>query len=162
VRTVFATTTPVDAVNERAPVELGTAFTVTKAGDVTAFRFYKSSTNTGVHRGTLWSPDGRVLARINFANETASGWQRVQLTTPVRVEPGITYVVSYFSPGGRYSATNDYFTQQRVSGSLVAPSGNNGRYLYASNGGYPTGSWRSSAYFVDAEIDFGAITPGGG
>jgi hypothetical protein len=147
---------PAASYDEQAPVELGTAFTVAEAGTVTALRFYKSPTNSGEHRGTLWGRDGRMLAQIVFADETASGWQRAELTAPVPVEPGVTYVASYFSPGGHYSVTGEYFAQQRVSGALVAPGGNNGRYLYAPNGGLPTGTWQSSGYFVDAEVLFGS------
>ncbi|WP_209305577.1 DUF4082 domain-containing protein [Microbacterium sp. dk485] len=153
--TVFGDRAPaIAATSDTDAVEVGTAFTVDRPGQVTALRFYKGPGNTGTHVGSLWNSQGDRLITATFANETASGWQRVHLPAPVTVQPGETYVVSYFAPQGRYSREDDYFTSARSDGPLTAPAGHNGRFLYAAAGGYPTGSWRSSAYFVDAEVVF--------
>ncbi len=156
VQTLFANESPtVASVPETDPVELGTAFTVARAGNVMALRYYKGEGATGTHRGTLWSSTGQELARVTFESESASGWQRAALDTPVLVKPGITYVVSYFAPNGGYGHTSGYFSQPRVSGDITGPSIDNGRFFYGSNGGFPTSSWGATAYFADVEIDFG-------
>ena len=51
-------------------------------GYICGVRFYKFSTNTGTHVGSLWSTDGQLLARATFADETASGWQQVKFAKP--------------------------------------------------------------------------------
>ncbi|TFC60294.1 MULTISPECIES: DUF4082 domain-containing protein, partial [unclassified Cryobacterium] len=69
--------------------------------------------------------------------------------TPVVLTAGQTYVVSYFAPNGRYSATPNYFATPRTVGPLTAGTTSNGRYLYGPAGGFPTNSWQAENYFVD-------------
>ena len=134
-------------------IELGTAFTPTKAGRVTGIRFYKGSGNTGVHEGSLWTESGTKLAGVRFVGESADGWQTAMLAAPVEVAAGTTYVVSYHAPAGHYSVTGGYFSDPRVSGDLTAASGPNGRYRYGVGGGFPTSSWNASNYFVDVVFE---------
>src|SRR5690606_31065205 len=138
-------------------VEVGTAFSVAYPGHVTAIRFYKGSGNTGTHVGHLWNAQGDQLATVQFAGETAGGWQRAALSTPVSLVPGETYVVSYFAPNGGYSSTAGYFANPVTHGHIIAPAGDNGRYIYTASGAFPTQSWNSTAYFVDAEVSFGEV-----
>ena len=160
VQSLFGTTAPQGTVTDTAPIEVGTVFQVAEAGSVTAIRFYKAAGSTGTHRGTLWNAAGEVLAQVDFTNETASGWQRAQLSAPVTVQPGTVYTVSYFAPAGVYAYTSAYFAQERTVGFLTAPATTNGRYLYTVTGGLPTESFNATAYFVDAEVDFsGGQTP---
>jgi len=140
--------TPTSDVSD-SPLELGMAFTSSAAGSVTGLRFWKSTANTGTHTGSLWSSSGTRLATVTFTNESASGWQTAEFSSPVAITPGQTYVISYFSPNGRYSVTGAYFAQARSSGPLTAPAGSNGLYKYGAGGGFPTGSWNSTNYFVD-------------
>lgn len=153
--TVFSDETPqVPSVTETAPVELGTAFSVTTEGTATALRFYQGPGNEGPHRGTLWDQDGSILARVDFAVTSASGWQTAALAQPVTLVHGRTYVVSYYSPNGKYSYSAGYFQQERVNGPVVAPAGPNGRFFYGVGGGFPVDSWQSTGYFVDAVVDY--------
>ncbi|WP_344059087.1 DUF4082 domain-containing protein [Microbacterium pumilum] len=157
---LFGVETPqTESAADSDPVELGTAFQVTEAGKVTAIRFYKGAGNVGVHTGTLWSSTGQSLATVTFTGESASGWQRAVLSVPVDVVPGQTYVVSYFAPSGGYSVSPSYFTAPKVSGKIVGIADTNGRFFYGAGGGFPTTSWSGSAYFVDAEVMFGATGP---
>ncbi|GAA1954017.1 DUF4082 domain-containing protein [Microbacterium deminutum] len=131
-----------------ASVELGTRFTAGDDGIVTAIRFYKSPGVTGKHTATLWSSSGAKLAGVVFASETASGWQAAKLATPVELEAGTTYVVSYRVPeGGRYSSTANYSGSSMTSS--LGISANSGVYTYAKPGTVPAASWRSSQYWVD-------------
>ena len=88
------------SVNEFDPVELGVKFEADDAGFITALRFYKGPTNTGAHLGSLWTSDGVNLASVLFTNETVSGWQQVNLPTPIPIDADTTYVASYHSNGG--------------------------------------------------------------
>ena len=64
-------------------VNLGVQFTSDTNGFIDGIRFYKAATNTGIHVGSLWGPDGTLLATATFAGETASGWQQVLFSSPV-------------------------------------------------------------------------------
>jgi hypothetical protein len=89
------------------------------------------------------------LATVTFAGETAGGWQTAPLSTPLAIDAGATYTVSYLAPVGHYSYTPAYFTQPRTSGPLTAEATTNGRYLYGPAGGVPIYSWNATNYFVD-------------
>uniref|UniRef100_UPI00286BB09C DUF4082 domain-containing protein n=1 Tax=Salinibacterium sp. TaxID=1915057 RepID=UPI00286BB09C len=140
-------------------VELGMAFTPSQAGSVTQIRFFKGIGNTGTHRGSVWSSTGIRLATVTFTGETASGWQTATLSSPLVLAPGSTYVVSYFAPVGRYSATPNYFSTPRTSGPLAADIATNGRYLYGAAGGFPTSSFQATNYFVDVTFVTSAPVP---
>ena len=148
---LFGSEVPVvaSATDDSASVELGVSFTPSVAGQVTAIRFYKGPGNSGQHIGHLWAPDRTVLAQVPFSSESAGGWQVATLTTPITLVPGQQYVVSYLAPQGRYSYTSGYFSQPKTSGPLTAGVADNGRFVYASTGGYPDASWGGSNYFVD-------------
>ena len=105
----FATPATVDS-SDPASVNLGVKFTADTSGQVLGVRFYKASTNTGAHIGTLWSVNGAQLATATFTDETASGWQTVLFSSPVSITAGTTYVASYFAPNGHYSLTAGGFS----------------------------------------------------
>jgi hypothetical protein len=152
-QTLFGDAVPQTASeNDSAPVELGTAFSPSRNGVITALRFHKGAGNGGTHVGSLWSSTGTRLAQVTFTGETPTGWQRAALSTPVAVTAGQTYVVSYLAPQGHYSSTPHFFDTALTSGQLTAPAGNNGRYVYGAAGGFPTSSWGSTSYFVDVEF----------
>ena len=95
--TLFTTQTPVstgltDGTNVN--YELGTVLQSDIAGQITAIRFWKDSNESGTHTGHIWSSTGTLLATVTFANETASGWQTQNLTTPLAIAATTSYVVS--------------------------------------------------------------------
>ena len=137
--------------------EYGTRFQTTTDGYITAIRFYKASTNTGVHVGNLWSNSGTLLAAVTFTNETTSGWQQANFSSPVAVTAGTTYVASYFAPSGHYSFDGGYFAVSAGSGPVVAPAdgvvGANGVYAYGSNSAFPASTYNASNYWVDVSFN---------
>lgn len=155
VSTIFGSLTPqIVSASDFMPVELGTAFSVSQAGNVTGIRFYKGAGNTGTHVGSLWNSAGTRLAQVTFTNETATGWQTATLSAPVALVTGQTYVVSYRAPNGRYSYTSGFFNQTYTSGVFTASGPNNGRYRYGSGGVMPANSWNATNYFVDVVYSF--------
>jgi hypothetical protein len=135
-------------------VEVGTSFRATQAGAVTGIRFYKYQLNTGRHTGSLWNDRGTLLASVTFQNESPSGWQTARLASPVPLDAGRWYVVSYHAPEGRYAADPNYFRNRVLtSGVLQARSS---VYAYGSEARYPTQSWRSASYYADV-----LFAPGG-
>jgi hypothetical protein len=153
--TLFAATdTPATpTVNDPQAVQLGVKFTSSQAGNVTGIRFYKGAGNTGTHVGSLWNATGTRLANATFQNESATGWQQVNFTTPVAISAGQTYVASYHAPNGNYAANGNYFAAARTSGPLTAPasgsSGGNGVYAYGGATAFPNQSFNATNYWVD-------------
>jgi len=142
--------------------EVGTKFRTDVAGQVTAIRFYKATTNTGTHVGHLWTAAGAQLASVTFAGESGSGWQQANLSTPVSLTAGTTYVVSYYAPNGHYAGDTGYFTTQGVDSAPLhalkdGADGTNGVYRYGT--GFPTVSWESANYWVDVVFATGAGAP---
>ena len=135
--------------NDTSAVELGVKFTASASGQITGIRFYKGPLNTGTDVADLWSSTGTLLATATFTNERASGWQQVNFSTPVAITAGTTYVASYHTSVGEYSATNNYFTSNVVSGDLTAPAAGNGVYAYGSSDPFPTSTYNASNYWVD-------------
>lgn len=136
------------------PLEIGVRFSTEFDGLITGIRFYKANTNIGGHSGHLWSNTGTLLASASFTNETASGWQQVNFSSPVAVRANTTYVASYFAPNGHYSADNRYFSSSSTDNPpLHAPqdglSGANGVYLYSNHSAFPNLTFASTNYWVD-------------
>jgi hypothetical protein len=138
--------------NDGNPIGLGVKFRSSSAGYVHAVRFYKGSQDNGTHVGRLWTSTGTVLAAATFTNETPSGWQQVQLPSPVPIAANTTYVASYHSSAGYYSTTDNYFAQATVNGPLTAlangTDGPNGVYRYSPTA-FPNQTYQQSNYWVD-------------
>jgi hypothetical protein len=153
------------------PLELGVKFKSDVFGTVSGIRFYKASTNTGTHTGSIWSADGTRLATATFTGESASGWQTVTFSTPVQVQPNTTYVASYWDPNGHYSSTGAYFYR----GPAVLPQGGamatpgplhpvvnqdgvqNGVFSYGAGSAFPTASFNSTNYWVEPVFSPAAV-----
>lgn len=163
-----ATTVPglVDA-GADSSVELGVKFRSDVSGYINGIRFYKASTNTGTHVGTLWSATGTKLASATFSNETASGWQQVNFATPVAVTANTVYVASYHSSTGHYSDDKSFFTGKGVDNATLhaladGVSGYNGVYAYGSSTLFPNLGYSGSNYWVDVAFSSTGTGSGGG
>jgi len=131
--------------NDPKSIEVGLKFTADVNGVVTGVRFYKGSQNTGVHQGSLWTSTGTLLATVTFTGESSSGWQMATFSTPVRITPSTTYLVSYSTTVGYYSATLNAFNSP-LNRPPLHVSTNGGAYRYG--GGFPNSSAKNN-YWVD-------------
>jgi hypothetical protein len=131
--------------------ELGTKITVTTNVELTALRFYKDPGETGTHVGRVWNASGTQLASTTFQDESASGWQRQTLATPLTLTAGQTYIVSV-GLNAFYSKTQGGLATQLVSGPLRSVTdGANG--VYANTAGqFPANAYAASNYFVDGVV----------
>lgn len=131
-------------------VELGSKFSSTQDGTISAIRFYKTNVNEGPHVANLWSANGKTLATATLPESaaTADGWQTVTFPAPVKIAKNEKYIASYTAPKGRYSAEEYGLAQSRTSGPLTLPA-NGGVYAYGTGGEMPTSTYKSSNYFVD-------------
>jgi Domain of unknown function (DUF4082)/Fibronectin type III domain/Mo-co oxidoreductase dimerisation domain len=160
----FAAPGVVDS-GDTTAVELGVKFTPDVSGSVTGIRFYKSSANTGTHVVGLWTTSGALLAQANASNETPSGWQEVDFSTPVAIISGTTYVAGYFAPNGHYSVTSGAFASAGVDNpplhALANSTSPNGVYAYGSSSSFPSSSYNASSYSVDVMFSPGAASAPG-
>jgi hypothetical protein len=140
-------------VSDPNAVNLGVKFQSSATGKITGVRFYKGPQNTGTHVGALWSASGTLLASATFTNETASGWQQVNFANPVTITANTTYIASYHTNTGEYSATANYFANAQTNAPLTAPSnassGGNGVYAYSSSNLFPGNTYNANNYWVD-------------
>lgn len=148
VYSLYATTrTPsTSAVSTTTPTTLGVRFSSSRAGKVTAVRYYANTANTG-RTVKLWAPDGSVIGTAT-TTQTGTGWRTATFATPVAVTAGTTYTASYHAPVGRWSTTSVSYSGAYTSGPLTVPA----------NGGVTgTGDVRpttasSTNYWVDVVV----------
>ena len=153
--TIWNNSTVPSVVSDPDPsaVEIGVKFRSDVDGFVTGLRFYKSAENTGTHTGNLWASNGTPLATVTFTNETASGWQEISLSTPVAIAANTTYVASYYTTVGHYSANEEYFTSSGYDNPPLhalanGVDGPNGVYQSGTSG-FPTQTYNATNYWVD-------------
>ncbi|MBP1752651.1 MAG: hypothetical protein H6Q57_1487, partial [Geobacteraceae bacterium] len=148
-----------DAGADRA-VQLGVKFRSDANGSITGVRFYKATANTGTHVGSLWTNTGVRLATATFTNETESGWQQVNFSSPVSIIADTVYVASYHTTVGHYSYSPSYFASGVDRPPLHAlangVSGVNGVFAYGSSSTFPNQGYNSTNYWVDV-----AFSPAG-
>lgn len=162
-QTIFGSVKPATASDpDRNAVEVGVKIRTDVPGSITAIRFYKGAGNTGVHTGSLWTSTGTKLAGVTFSAETATGWQVANLSRPVTVTPGATYVASYHTNTGHYSADTLYFAGKAAGTKNVKAlqdnsARQNGVYRYGASG-FPTASWKQANYYVDVVFQPGSAS----
>jgi hypothetical protein len=142
------------ATNETTAVELGVKFRADVGGMVTGVRFYKGTTTTGTHTGTLWTSTGTMLATVTFTGETASGWQKMLFSSPVAITANTVYVVSYHTNVGQWAYTDNTFASAGVNNATLhalqaGVSGPNGVFDYGAATTFPTSGFNSRNYWVD-------------
>ena len=108
----LAAPTVVDG-NDANAIEVGVRFTSDVPGFISGIRFYKSVANNGTHIGNLWTASGTLKATAVFSSETLSGWQEVSFPSPVAIEANTTYVASYHTNLGHYSADRELLPERR-------------------------------------------------
>jgi hypothetical protein len=142
--------------NDPAQVELGVKFRSDTDGFISGVRFYKGPQNTGVHIGTLWSATGTQLATATFTSESSTGWQEVRFAGRVAITAGQTYVASYHTATGYYSASTGGLDQSVVNAPLTALGrsefGGNGMYAYGARQ-FPTTNSGGANYWVDVVFE---------
>ena len=94
-----------------------------------------------------------MLASATFINETASGWQQVNFSTPVPITANTVYMASYHTNTGHYAGDNNYFAATGVDSAPLhalkdGVAGGNGVYAYGANG-VSRNTYRSTNYWVD-------------
>ncbi|HVW45542.1 MAG TPA: DUF4082 domain-containing protein, partial [Solirubrobacterales bacterium] len=139
-------------VSDPGSVVVGMKFASSVAGQIRGIRFYKAAANTGTHVVGLWTSGGTLLAQATATEETATGWQEVNFSSPVQIAANTVYIAAYLAPKGHYSATTRGFASAVTNGTLTAPATTttpNGVYVYSSSLAFPVSSFNASNYWVD-------------
>jgi hypothetical protein len=93
--------------------ELGMRFTANAAGSITELRYFRGAadaSDTDTRVLNLWNAAGVLLGSVTVTSTAGvSGWQVGTLSTPIAIDAGATYVVSYGTTQN-YAATANYFT----------------------------------------------------
>jgi hypothetical protein len=137
-------------------IEVGTKFRADTSGWLTGVRFYKGSTNAGIHTATLWDSTGSALATGTFTSESAAGWQQLSFPSAVAITAGTTYVASYHAPTGHYAATVGAFAAAGVDRGMLHAlrsgfDGPNGVFAYGPSTFPTTGA--DTNYWVQPVYD---------
>jgi hypothetical protein len=157
---LFTGVTPKDSTlnDNQGAIEVGMKFQSTMNGTVTGIKFYKTSANTGIHTGELYSATGELLASKVFTNETGLGWQVTLFDQPVSITANTTYIAAYHSSLGNYTATDYGLLTKVVKSPLVAlandPESPNGIFKYTHAPAFPDTTYLADNYWVDV-----AMTP---
>jgi hypothetical protein len=143
-------------IDDDPAVELGVRFTTSKPVLVTGVRLYR--VDGGPVTGSLWSADGTKLATGTFEPYAGvHGWQDLMFTDPgpVVINPGETYIASYFAPNAMYAFEYYLFTDSSITvGPITAlqsvAENPNGVFCYVGQpcGSFPTSSYRDTNYWV--------------
>ncbi len=145
------------ALGDSRPWEVGLKFQVTRPAYAESIQVYRSQTLSSGTIATLWSPTGSPLSTATFPASGQTGLQTVDLDSPVLLEPGENYVVSYSAPQGRQPQDQRQFTRAVSNGVLrAAPEAG----VYSGRlGNFPTRTYRASNYHVDVVVSTGDAGP---
>jgi hypothetical protein len=138
--------------NDGEGVTLSMEFSPKVPSKVTGIRLYKSW--FGNTTGQLWSSSGTLLSSVTFPETTAAGWVDAFFLTPVDVQPGQSYVVSYHTPGNYYIVAG-FFPKE-----FSLYNATNSYYKYGATPAFPTSTYQQSNYYVEPIIfEQGVIPP---
>lgn len=139
------------------PVTLGMRFNVMQSGYITAIRFFAPATVTGTYTGQIWQEFifGAPVASVTFSGVTPNAWNQANLSTPLLLTAGTTYIASYhmtdptglfaYVPGGMASENQDGPLE-----SFASATGGNGVFNAGGVPGYPgNNSAPSHNYLAD-------------
>jgi hypothetical protein len=137
-----------DGAGSLGDYELGLKFQSFSPGWITAIRHYKSPSETGSHVGNVWTQTGALLGSVNFANESAEGWQSQKLADPLSILANTTYVVSV-NCNQFFPITLDALIKSLANEKLLTVADGLNGFYNNTPGGFPDTSFSSSNYFRD-------------
>jgi Domain of unknown function (DUF4082) len=154
---------PYDAAADFSPATLGVKFWSSKAGKISAIRFYRGTTSPSGYVARLYSATGRLLGSVALATESGPvpGWQTAIFPAPISIAANTSYVASYYTPNGQY-AYEHYGLQSGVTnGPLSVPASSmaNGNGVYYYGLGFPRKTYEASNYYVDLLFMQAAAAP---
>lgn len=160
---LFTNVVPVTTIDNNNPnCTLGVKFFSSKAGTISAIRFYRAAASPKGYVVSLYSTKGKTkLGQATIANESSAlpGWQTVYFAAPISIAANTTYIAAYYAPSGQYSDTQGGLTNAVTNAPLTAPAGSTsgGNGVWANGNHFPNQPWVDPNFFVDV-----VFTPAGG
>ncbi len=114
------------AVDTGDATELGVKFSVTKPTTVTGIKVYRS--DSSVRIGSLWNVATQrrattgILQPGSQSGATEPTWVTATFAKPIVVEPGESFIASYYSPQGTYSVSSGVYAAKKTDGPIVYPA----------------------------------------
>ncbi|MFZ1422927.1 MAG: DUF4082 domain-containing protein [Saprospiraceae bacterium] len=145
---IFSCQTPsVVDFTENRPYELGLKFKSSKNGRIVGIRYWKATSESGIHIGRIWNQEGIELTNSEFKKESNSGWQTQLLQTPLSILKDSIYIVSV-NVNTHYVASQQELSTVIYNCPLmtIADSKNG---VYGDRGSFPSNSFANSNYFRD-------------
>ncbi|WP_114423000.1 DUF4082 domain-containing protein [Nocardioides houyundeii] len=137
----------------RNGLEVGVKFRTARSLEITGLRIYRA--DSAELRGSLWDSDGNRLRSGLFPPQSGNGWQDMRFDQPVAIQPGRTYVASYFTPRTKYAFRYGFFADSsHTVGPITALQATdaepNGVHCYddAACVSFPVRAFRNSTYWV--------------
>jgi hypothetical protein len=137
---------PAEEINDGVPYIMGTKFTPTQNGTVSAAYYWKAvnePVNQSKTAQLFDAATGRSLRYVNFRSQSTPGWQKVDFATPIAITAGKTYVVAvnrkwYGYIQGSFPADNPVLTTAYGAGvygtrMLAMPKKERNNYDYGTD-----------------------------
>jgi hypothetical protein len=114
--------TPDSVSSSTKATEVGVEFKAQKAATVTGVSFFKAGKNNAT-TVAVWDPaTNRRVATGVVKDTSATGWVDVQLSKPLTLTAGKTYVASYYTSKGNYSVENNEYLLSKTDGYITYPA----------------------------------------
>ena len=157
--TLFGNKVPGGQRTGRQGVEVGVEFSSTRAGSVSAIRYYHVRGRAAPRSVTLWSAKGKRLSREKVSTKgrrpNRPGWRTVRLDDPIALRAGRSYVASYYLPAGRAARTPNFYKKKTwKAGPLRAKRSDNGRFVVASRSTFPKRRAPGVNFYADVRFDY--------
>ncbi len=124
---------------------------------MTGIRFYKATTNTGTHIGSLWSASGTLLARRPSPAKPPPGGNRSTSQHPSRSPPTPPTSPPTWPPTATTPTPPTGFATAGVSNPPLTALANtispNGVYAYSTTSTFPTSTYKATNYWVDVDFE---------
>ena len=148
--------------NDPTDYELGMRFTANVAGTITELRYFRGAADAGdtdTRVLNLWNAAGALLGSVTVTSAAGeSDWQVGVLSTPIAIEAGATYVVSYGTTQN-YAATANYFgTAHSGPDGVLTAGAASGVFAAGTPGAFPTATYNATNYWADVTFVPGTVT----
>ncbi len=148
--------------NDGVPIDYGVKFRTDVDGRSQGSASTRARATTAPTPGICGTPPASSLASMTFTDETASGWQQVDLCSPVAITAGTTYISSIFSSAGFYPDRQAYFAGHGVDNpplhALADGVDGMNAVFHEGSDAFPDQSFNASNYWADVVFSNGPDT----
>lgn len=131
--------------NDNSDLTTGMRFKTKQKSIISGVMYFRGMAFTGNSYGHLWDDRGNLLAQRTFPANNI-GWNTLSFTSPVIVDSGKTFIVSFSNDGGWYCGKENYFPRSFTLYDAITSN-----YSWTRNS-FPQNSYKNINYFVEPVI----------